>query len=269
MKEVRHYVHPQLLNPNHVIQIVIAGCGGTGSQVLRHLAIMNFSLWSMNHPGFHVTAFDDDTVTDANLGRQLFSNHDVGRHKSIALIERINRFYGYKWDGIPTKYAHTHKHMGSIFISCVDTAKTRVEFSKHSKDFWYWLDFGNSRHTGQAILGTCRDIHQPESKFITTETLPDVISVHPNLKKVKQEDNEPSCSLAASLMRQDLFINPGVAFFGTHMLWKMFRQGFLDYHGVYVNLNSLAVTALKLRENMAGLTTTDPKQKKKKKKKRK
>ena len=49
----------------------LIGAGGTGSQVLTALARMNHALTELNHAGLSVRLWDDDVITEANLGRQL------------------------------------------------------------------------------------------------------------------------------------------------------------------------------------------------------
>ena len=68
-----HYTDNYLLKPYHPVTVFIIGAGGTGSQVITNLARMDTALQASGHPGLHVTLFDPDTVTQANIGRQLFS----------------------------------------------------------------------------------------------------------------------------------------------------------------------------------------------------
>ena len=75
-----HTIHPSLLRGQ--VSVALVGCGGVGSQVLTGLARLHKALVSLGHPGgLHVTAFDPDTVSESNVGRQLFSPADVGINK--------------------------------------------------------------------------------------------------------------------------------------------------------------------------------------------
>ena len=119
-----------LINPTNPVTINLIGAGGTGSQVLSALARINHSLVALNHPGIFVKVFDDDRVTVANLGRQLFSASETGMNKAVALINRINRFFGTNWKAIPSKYSSERKcEPTTITISCVDTAHARFEIA--------------------------------------------------------------------------------------------------------------------------------------------
>ena len=81
-----HYTDQYLLNPYHPVTVFVIGAGGTGSQVVTCLARMGMALQALGHPGLHVTVFDPDTVTEANIGRQLFSEAETGKRK-----ERVSR----------------------------------------------------------------------------------------------------------------------------------------------------------------------------------
>ena len=80
MKKI-HYTDRYLLNPYHPVTVFVIGAGGTGSQVATGLARISVALQALGHPGLHVTVFDPDTVTEANIGRQLFSGSELGLNK--------------------------------------------------------------------------------------------------------------------------------------------------------------------------------------------
>lgn len=241
-----HITDRYLLNPQHKITIELVGMGGTGSQVLNNLGRLNMALMGLGHPGLHVRAWDSDTVSDANLGRQLFSPADLGLFKSTVLVSRVNRFFGTEWEAMNTKFSC--QKMGNIIITCVDTAVTRVSISEKLKVYkhkgesfdypFYWLDLGNLQHTGQCVLGTINEARK--------NSLKNVVQLFPQIKKIKEEKQGPSCSLAEALEKQDLFINSTLAQFGCNLLWKLLREGELRYHGCYVNLKTLSVNPIKI-----------------------
>lgn len=98
MKKI-HYTDSYLLKPYHPVTIHVAGAGGTGSQVITNLARMNVALQALGHPGLHVTVFDPDIITEANIGRQLFSETELGQGKATAAVTRVNRFFRNNMDG--------------------------------------------------------------------------------------------------------------------------------------------------------------------------
>jgi PRTRC genetic system ThiF family protein len=253
---VKHYTHNYLIDPLHKVTIDLIGAGGTGSQVLINLARMNEALMKLGHPGLHVRCWDGDLVTAANMGRQLFSPADVGQNKAIVLVTRINRFFGFEWEAKPAFYVG--KVVSNILITCIDTAKGRLDIAEKLKTNpvlknqptdtgYYWLDLGNLQKTGQVVLGTLQSVPQPKVKGEKCKaSLPTVVKMFPQLKKIKDEQQGPSCSLAEALERQDLFINSTLAQYGCALLWKLFREGMIKYHGCYVNLESFVVNPIKV-----------------------
>ena len=99
-----HVVEKEWLNPYNPIVVNLIGAGGTGSQVLTALGRMNHALIELNHPGLFVRLFDDDKVERANLGRQLFATAELKQYKAVALINRVNRFFGTYWKAITQRY---------------------------------------------------------------------------------------------------------------------------------------------------------------------
>lgn len=253
LKPSIHFVDNFLINPTNPISVHLIGTGGTGSQVLTALSKINYSLLQLRHPGINVTVFDDDMVTPANLGRQLFAQSEIGLSKAVALINRINRFFGTNWKAEIKKIKANmpDNPLGAdITLSCVDAVQARFDIykllqqQKKSNDHrlrpLYWMDFGNSLDTGQVIVSTVSEVSQPQSKkFSTVERLPAITQEYKNLLNNTVEEDLPSCSLAEALMKQDLFINPALADLGCSILWSMFREGMLRHRGFFLNLKTL------------------------------
>jgi len=272
-----HYTEPYIVDPVHPVTVNVIGIGGTGSQVLNSLARMHSALKALGHPGLFVRAIDPDKVTAANMGRQLFSPADLGEYKCTVLIGRINRFFATDWQGMPTSYgASSTIPAANITISCVDTGKARKDIkaaltaaaakqrSGREQNQWgqairtpgiepydvpyYWMDYGNMMDRGQIVIGTLGKIAQPKkSQFACLDELPTIDHYHPDiLIDNKNDDQGPSCSLAEALAKQDLFINTNLANMGLGLLWKMFRELRIQYHGLYLNLETMAVNPIKV-----------------------
>ena len=252
LKKRIHIVYPSFLNPVNPISVSLIGAGGTGSQMLTALARINQALNVLGHAGLQLTVFDDDTVQKANLARQLFTENEIGLNKGIALINRINRFFGTNWKAIPERFENGCKgdrsRSASMTVSCVDTVKARLDIERTLCDFArggnyrdtpvYLMDFGNSRDSGQVVLSTIDDVKQAKSeKFRTVSSLPSFVGEYGDLlTKSENGDNMPSCSLAEALGKQDLFINSALASLGASLLWTMLREGIIQYRGFFLNL---------------------------------
>jgi PRTRC genetic system ThiF family protein len=251
-----HFADNYLINPTNPVTVNLIGAGGTGSQVLTALAKMSHALQALGHPGLQISVYDDDRVTEANLGRQLFAEAELNQYKAVALINRYNRFYGTNWKAVTQRFSRNNlnrmrdRGKANMYISCVDTVAARFDiaaalsqigYSRYQRNKpLYWMDMGNGHHTGQVILSTVGEITQPESKkFEAVTKLPMVTDEFRDLLEAQADNNEPSCSLAEALLKQDLFINPALADLGLSLLWNLFREGMTPYRGFFINLKEL------------------------------
>jgi PRTRC genetic system ThiF family protein len=248
MKPKAHFIASELLNPTYPIEVCLIGGGGTGSEVLTALARMSHSLQALGHAGFQVSLWDDDIITDANRGRQLFAECEVGLSKAVALVTRCNRFFGTGWKAVNRKFdSQSGNAKAAIYISCVDTVAARFEIagalSETNSSLYanmprYWIDFGNGKDTGQVVLSTIGKVRQPKSdKFEAVESLPFVTEEFGELLRQSETDSDaPSCSLAEALEKQELFINAALAQMGCSLLWQLFRSGMSIHRGLFLNI---------------------------------
>jgi PRTRC genetic system ThiF family protein len=270
-KSYVHYTHPYLLTPPHPVTVQLVGVGGTGSAVLAELTRIHFALLAHDHPGLIVVAYDPDTYSEANVGRQECSPSEIGTNKAIAAISRINRFYGLCWEAKPVYYdANTLRGKNTnyngwmyanIILTCVDTARARMDIGKLLKSTitsnfqwsqteymrpYYWLDFGNGRSTGQVVLGTLLSQRRQEDHLETeSHVLPTILDLYPNLDAFDTEEQQgPSCSLAEALKKQGLFINRMVAMVGCDLLWQLFDKYKIAAHGAFVNMGGMTMNPI-------------------------
>lgn len=244
---MKHKVYEYIKNPVHPITIDLVGCGGTGSLVLTRLARMNFALKKLNHPGIHVTVYDDDIVESHNIGRQNFTEDDLFQNKAFCLVEKCNIAYGTDW------YSYSEKHHGNfnsnILISCVDnvlfrkhlfhnSANPNKAYQPYEKPY-YWLDCGNGKDFGQVVLGDPYDYKNG---------LKSIFRIFNDMEKYESVEFQgiESCGYADSLEVQDLFINDIIACHACELIWKLFRQEHLEYHGVIINQEKLICKPLKI-----------------------
>ncbi len=132
------------------INMLLVGAGGNGSQMLTGLARLNAGVRALGHPGLNVTVCDPDHVTEANVGRQLFSPADVGLPKAEVLVYRLNTFFGLDWEAQVQRLDQCRGSF-SFVIGCVDTAAARREIAaKLKKSNCYWLDRATTPPPGRS-----------------------------------------------------------------------------------------------------------------------
>lgn len=244
-----HCINPILLTARVGIHLI--GVGGNGAQMAACLARLDIAMKALGHPyGLHVTAFDPDLVSEANVGRQLYSPADIGLNKAVLTIHRLNQFYGLDWHAEPLRYegralAYSGSASPHIVISCVDSAAARAALHREFFDAdthgahcpAYWLDLGNTEHSAQVVLGEPpRYRHRARSQ---ATRLPCVTELFAGLlAPAAHEDNQPSCSVRVSLASQGLFVNDVAVRFAAQLLYELFSKGRLSQHGVVVNLST-------------------------------
>lgn len=253
------------------VSVGVVGAGGTGSVLLAGLAQMATALTALGHPGLEVTVYDDDVVTQANIGRQAFAQCDVGLPKARVLVNRINQTFGLKWkaevhrlaikDGTEDPFARQELH--EIWIGCVDTRVARATIHQYWKrscdgqnDASLWLDCGNTASAGQVILGALHEVtyRKPgrvdgkwDPGFSRVEVaLPSAADLFPEMidTALDATDDMPSCSLPEALAKQDLFTNRLIADTAMNLLWRLFRHSEIESHGAFVNLQTMRTNPL-------------------------
>jgi len=233
---------------NKTINIALIGCGGSGSACLTELFQLSFLLNAVSdgQMNFNVTAFDDDKVSYSNIGRQAFYIQDLGECKSTVLIERLNVFGGVNWTAKeeyfkPSKHlvCNNDKDQYDLIITCVDTAKVRVElgeYGRNNNSDILWLDMGNSDFEAQMVLG-----HLGSADI--ENHLPNVYDLYPSLKDI-EDIKEDSCSHVEALNKQSYSINKKVVLEATGILWLLLREGVIKRHGSFINLKEGTVMPL-------------------------
>lgn len=221
-----------------VVRVHLAGCGGNGCHVLMGLCQLQKALEGLGHPGLQVTAFDPDTVSETNLGRQLFTETDLGQNKALALIHRLNIAFGLDWSAIPLAY-RPHQSWPDLLISCVDSKQARagIQDRIQSGRLHYWMDLGNGADYGQVVLGQAG---------ASRKRLANVADLYPEMLE-GYENDAPSCSLAEALSHQELFINRTLTAFALHLVWAIFRRGEIRVAGCFLNLKEMTTVPIPLR----------------------
>jgi PRTRC genetic system ThiF family protein len=249
-----HRIHPELLERQ--VRVLVVGCGGTGSAVIAGLPYLHQALMAWGHPGgLHVTVMDGDTISPVNSIRQPFSRSEVGLKKGVVLVNRLNLFWGLKWEAVPAHLKPgtfiSRNYSGDdlrahIVIGCVDTRAARAAIRdavSHWSTTSYVCDLGNNEASGQFILGEPLNERNRRSRLrlrTATELYPEICD--PSL----DDDGQPSCSAVESLERQFPFINSTLAQHALALLTRLFRFGETTYHGGFVNLATGVTSVLRI-----------------------
>jgi len=259
MKDRIHIAPNYFFDPTHPITISLIGAGGNGSLMLARLARMDHALCQTGHPGLHVRAFDGDIVEPMNIGRQLFTPHDLGQNKVVNALTKINQAFGLQWEGIPMNAMTFGDDIKSnIIVTCVDNAKYRTALSlalqyphkgSEYRTMFYWMDIGNSRDTGQFVLGSLFEEERKldDGSMECVGKLKTITDLFPNLEKHDTESQQGrGCAYADRLMEQSLYINDVLAAHASDCLFRLLSHRQLSVHGGFVNLKSGTVNPIKV-----------------------
>lgn len=234
-----------LLDPTHRLKVAVVGCGGTGSFVAVELAGISDMLKMLDRKPLNIHLFDNDIVQSHNCNKQKFFMSDVGLYKTEVLAQRINRAYQTDVSAHNRVFTAVDVKDGdyNIIISCVDNVPTRhqindallakeyrmgVQASGNFRSSHLWIDTGNSRDYGQVIMATYYGSHK----------LPSIIELNPELK---DDHNEPSCSVRASLHQQSYNVNKVTGILAIEMLTQILFDFQIGYSQAYFNMNPLTV----------------------------
>ncbi|OPX90767.1 MAG: thiamine biosynthesis protein ThiF [Pelotomaculum sp. PtaB.Bin013] len=171
----------EVLQNFHNYHIVVVGCGGTGSNLVPHLAQLANSYQDEK---ISIVLADEDVVEPGNIGRQFFIEPDVGNNKAGVLQKRYLAAWGVEISYYPyyirdaqvllklleIPASHGHRSTLPILVGCVDNHKSRRVFHEvfYQMDTIAYVDGGNSFFSGQVVLGLKiggKEILKPLSEY--------------------------------------------------------------------------------------------------------
>ena len=245
-----HALPKSLCRRGQPLRVLIVGAGGNGSAVLLGLPYLHQAMKVWGHAGgIHVMLADGDMVSKTNCIRQPFASADVGLNKAVVLINRVNLFWGLRWQAHPEHFHKDSLRANSagphLIIGCVDTRAARQAIlsavTRANDSTAYWLDLGNNASSGQYVLG------QPlnSANRRSAARLRTVAELYPEIVDAEAgEDPLPSCSTAEALERQEPFINHVLATSALAMLARLFHYGTLTHHGAFYNASNGRMSVL-------------------------
>jgi PRTRC genetic system ThiF family protein len=234
------------------IELWLVGCGGTGSWLAPSIVRLGRVLSSK---GKKVKLYfvDPDHIEEANVLRQCFCDAEVGLNKAKTLALRYAIAWKMEVGAIaqpfdPAWVTPAYNTL-ALVTGCVDNTKARqsiaqiLENNNHqfTPRTWY-LDCGNSRRSGQVLLGSHLSTKPDDYQFDTLGCFrlpapsiqqPDLLIPQPE----EIEDNSLSCEQLALLNSQSLSINQRVAAEAFDYLLQL-TTGKLRRFATYFDLES-------------------------------
>lgn len=248
---------PQTINvfdPNtHIQTISIVGLGGSGAQIARSVARMVYDMKAARLHTPQIVLIDPDKVEQKNVGRQLYTEADIGQAKAHVLMRRFNMALGLDIVAIadPVNAEKHFERWGNLIIGAVDNHLARRELAKANGAIW--VDAGNHFNAGQVVIGNTSD---PETalRYIDGQNgryayLPNAgllfpALLEPDLEVKPQPEPERSCAELVAAREQDLLINDWMATITAQYIYKLlYRQPITSFVS-YVNADGMSVRSV-------------------------
>lgn len=238
-----------------ISQVILVGCGGTGSQLARSLARICFDLRRRGMAIPALTFIDPDHFEPGNIGRQLATESDLGQNKAAVLARRFNLALGLDIAAIPAPFDPERHLRGphTLLIGCVDNHLARRALATAN---CLAIDTGNARESGQVICGSTSDpavlrraldrVHKG-----VIDALPGAALIFPALL---DPDPEPtpaaSCAARVDAGSQHLLINDMVAAVAASYVYRLLHRQPLTHHLTYLSLDAVRPVEI-TRESLA------------------
>lgn len=211
------------------LTVCLVGCGGTGSHIAQALGRIAVHIKARREE-LRLIFVDGDTVEEKNVGRQLFTQADVGKNKAQVLAARFSALFGLAIDAVPEmatvdvlaalggikkKYGGKNESTG-ILVGAVDNAVARKSLhgALRAQSCWnIWLDCGNHDYSGQVAVGTetWPDRLKDAVKFGLCTRLPAPSLTNPNILEATPRALRDNCADAVEANLQGLMVNTQVA----------------------------------------------------------
>ena len=242
------------------LSIIMVGCGGTGSWLAPTVVRTARLLVEKFNKTVKVVFVDPDTVEPKNCYRQNFAEFEIGQNKAETLATRYGLVWGLDVLALPRRFdaeldkllnnEHQTYYGLTVLIGCVDNPPARAEIQRYitekagySAARW-WLDCGNSRHSGQVLLGGFNNKNDTAAFPIPgyCARLPLPTDQHPDLliEQPIEDADESGLSCADLALRgtQGLAVNQQVAAIAGDYLLQMLVYGTLTKFQTYFDQSS-------------------------------
>ncbi len=194
-----------------VYDIVVIGCGGTGSHYIKELGRLLYGKGgTRNH--LRLVLVDGDVVEEKNLVRQAFLKQDIGQNKAQVMAEILDQAYGVKADYYD-RYIDSALDLKKmvreeavvVLVGCGDNHQCRQSMHKfymESQDCIY-MDSANEFSVGEVVVG---------SRIGGMEMYPDRCRFFPEVLEAEEpRRSEESCEALNVSQPQHMLTNQAAA----------------------------------------------------------
>lgn len=244
------------------VNLILAGCGGTGSWLAPSIARVARILTEKLQAKVFVSFIDPDVVEEKNVYRQNFCQAEIGANKAETLALRYSsawalalpiQAYVMEFDKAWRKIENLRYHDAlTVILGCVDNPGARRQISAVFESSYrsekipttWWIDSGNEHANGQILIGCDSEDKGgfPVNGYCTRLPLPSV--QHPELVsraeviRPQAETRNLSCAELALIDAQSLTINQRMAAEAADFLSRSVVVRDLDRFATYLNLKS-------------------------------
>lgn len=188
--------------------IVIVGCGGTGSHYIKELGRYLYGNNCLRNDEIRIILVDGDLVENKNLVRQAFLPQDIGYNKAQVMAEMFSQTYGLSidyYDG----YIDCEKDIEKLvrddslvfLVGCVDNHQCRQSMHNFymNREHCVYMDSANEYQSGEIVIG---------SRIGGVEMYPDRAAYFPDvLQEGAVKRSEESCEVLNQVEPQHLLTN--------------------------------------------------------------
>jgi PRTRC genetic system ThiF family protein len=238
----------------HKIQIVLVGCGGTGSYLAENIARL---IRVLKDAGLEASAtfIDPDLVEDGNVPRSRFCEAEIGLPKALALAGRYNAAWNLDITAIvdpfdPAKFP-THYRSLLVVVGAVDNHAARISIAKtldrqapgQAATTWV-IDCGNAFQSGQVLVGSASTPKHLRGAFPAPTICTALPSPYLQEPQLLAPAPKPKVTRPASCMelmiggQQSLNVNQRVAAEASDYLTRLVLTHDLKRFASYFNLST-------------------------------
>jgi PRTRC genetic system ThiF family protein len=250
----------------HIQTITIVGIGGTGAQIARSVARIVFDMRQARMQIPKIVLIDPDKVELKNVGRQLFTEADIGQNKAYIMMRRLNMALGLDITAIdrPVDKSNIGDGWNTLVIGAVDNHLARIEIAENSR---LWIDAGNHKAAGQVVIGNSGSIasikHEiKQSNGSSYNYMPNAALLFPGLLEPEPPAPEPapdaSCADLVATREQDLLINDWLSVVTSQYTYKLLHRQLINTFITFVGADDLVVRSVPItKENIESYLRLD------------